>query len=175
MIVASGCVETGGGGAGTGGGGGSPDPSSCTPDGDRLVLAGALDLVSTNAEAWEHGGGLGVVSVRGDDEGGEHLFWRRAGDVGDAAISETGTFDVSEYPNNIQIIRADLAAKVITGGLWGTAGTLTITEAEPVLRVTFHLESLREQNTEDEEAGPGPAIDGTLDGCIAAPLVPEEE
>jgi hypothetical protein len=71
----------------------------------------------------------------------------------------------------VQLLRFTPATQTVTEGFLAMAGTLTVTEVDPNLVATFHLEDLRDAR--DVEAGPGDPIAGTVDGCIAAPTATE--
>lgn len=154
--------------AGAGGSPADPGPSDCAPDGARIVLRGAYETVSTDAEAPPDDLGRRVAAT-GTDADGNFVLVGQAGDVGDADFVRhgTGTFDVADYPHSIQFVRMDPARSVIDAGFLALAGTLTVTEVQPGLRATFHLESLNDRR--DIEDKLGTPRDGVVDGCIAVP------
>ena len=96
------------------------------------------------------------------------MLLRRDGDVSEAAFTVPGIFDVSKYPNNVYVVRGQVSGETFQEGFIALAGTLTVTDVRPVLRATFHLESLHVNTNVEGELGGAP-IAGVVDGCIAVP------
>ncbi len=153
----------GGGSAESGGGDSTGGPGlACDPNGTRLILTGAFESRSTSVVASPRAGGVEGV-VGGTDDEGRGLLFGRAADRGDAVFTAPGSFDVSDYPNNVQFGRVEASGPV---GFIALAGVLTITEVRPVLRGTFEVRELHERS----EAEPvGDPIAGTVSGCMAVP------
>src|SRR5262245_31350254 len=56
--------------------------TTCAPDDTRLLLRGAFEVVSEDAEAGADPEGRGIIAITGADTQGNEVYWRRAGDIG---------------------------------------------------------------------------------------------
>jgi hypothetical protein len=147
---------------------GAPDarPTDCAGDADRILIDGAYSFVH---------GSPGLVTIDGKVIGvsgaipGQppktYSFVIR--DIAAGDLDTVGAHDVAAQ--NLKFLEQP-SGGCDTGGCTGffaKAGTYTVTESAPRYRATFTLSDLaaRTDATDTE----GPALAGTITGCINAP------
>jgi hypothetical protein len=141
----------------------APTAGTCGGGGDRFVLDGAVVFETSS---------VGPVTVDG----------KIAGVNGLLASSELYTFssrnplvdldaagsqDVAAV--NLKYLRGPQGADCSTAaggcrGFFALGGTYTVIEVQPRYRATFELSDLRERT--DYTNQPGPAMAGTISGCV---------
>lgn len=139
----------------------------CSPGSDRLVIGGAFSIDTQQIANVTVSGK--VVGVGGQHAGNTVAFSVRntlTDDVGTLGAHDVSTTNMKqlEVPPG-----GDCSQAGACTGFFALSGTFTVLEVQPRYRATFTLGDLFERH--DDSNTPGPALAGTVAGCIdvAAP------
>jgi len=141
----------------------APSVGTCGGGGDRFVLDGAVVLETSSVGPVTVGGKIsGVNGLLPSNE----LYTLSSRELL-VDLDAVGVRDVALL--NLKYLRSTQGADCSTAGggcrgFFALGGTYTVIEVQPRYRATFELSDLRERT--DFTNQPGPALAGTITGCL---------